>query len=191
MHKEESDCLLSSHRPHVLYSMNKLDEHSADSNFFVAAKENSTRTADVFESDCKAKMNFVDNIIDTDATDINMHQPNPAQQWKMSKQSSDSFTDDSQICTFDKSEDGTLFSDSLAISFVNKNTANNWQGTDGIIKWQTDTSPSESLGNDDSYLFSFAQEYTPLGEPIHGFQTCQFADNTKNYGSLDRQSNGE
>ncbi|XP_052257253.1 potassium voltage-gated channel protein Shab-like isoform X4 [Dreissena polymorpha] len=97
-------------------------------------------------------------------------QPPPQQPTK--QQSSDSCTDDSQLNTFDKSEDDIMFSDSMAINAFNTGKQNIWQNADvhGIISWQTDTSPSDNLENDD-FFCSFSLDATPSEENEKSFNT--------------------
>ncbi|XP_052775553.1 potassium voltage-gated channel protein Shab-like isoform X2 [Mya arenaria] len=117
--------------------------------------------------------NLIEKSIKTGNYENIMHESNTAQQRPLKQQSSDSYTDDSQLNTFDKSEDEILFSDSIAISAFNDGKANIWQNADihGIITWQTDTSPSDNLENDDNYFCSFSLDATPSEENDHSFHT--------------------
>ena len=120
--------------------------------------------------------NVLDNATKTGSVDNIMHDNSVAQQPRPTKQqSSDSYTDESQLNTFDKSEDDILFSDSIAISAFNTTKANIWQNADvhGIITWQTDTSPSDNLENEDNYsnFCSFSLDATPSEENDHSFHT--------------------
>ncbi|KAL4236622.1 hypothetical protein ACF0H5_005006 [Mactra antiquata] len=142
---------------------------------FKALNDNLNQTADPNTSPMIVKNNnIIEKDIKTGNLDNNMHWSNLAQLPPKKQQSSDSYTDDSQLNTFDKSEDEILFSDSVALSAFNTGKANIWQNRDihGILTWQTDTSPSDNLENDEGYFLSLSHENTPSEdhEPNNGFQ---------------------
>lgn len=164
----------------MFYGMNRGESRSFDSSNncvqtgFKSVNDNFNHTADLTFTPNALKNN---NIIVLDTTmktgnldnQSNMtHQPPPKKQM-----SSDSYTDESQLNTFDQSEDEIRFSDSVALTAFNASKANMCQNSDihGIITWQTDTSPSDNLDNDDNYFLSLSHENTPSEdhEPNNGF----------------------
>ncbi|XP_060572245.1 uncharacterized protein LOC132730353 isoform X3 [Ruditapes philippinarum] len=179
-HKDESENLLASNRKNVFYGINKGESKSFDSSnngvqTFIGINDNINTTADQTISPNAIKNNNIfDENVKTGNFENNMHQSNLAQQPLPKKQPScDSYTDESQLNTFDKSEEEILFSDSVALSAFNPSKANIWQNSDihGIITWQTDTSPSDNLENDENYFLSLSRDQTPSEdhEPNNGF----------------------
>ncbi|KAK3591166.1 hypothetical protein CHS0354_029015 [Potamilus streckersoni] len=77
--------------------------------------------------------------------------------------STDSYTSDSQLNTFDRSDEELEFSDSFVNNQIETVRSNIWHNSDGFIphSWATDTSPSDNLENDESYLGSISYECTP------------------------------
>ena len=90
----------------------------------------------------------------------------PNQKLSLKQQSSDSYTDDSQFNTFDKSDEEFEFSDSAAFNAFKPAKGNIYQNSDshGIVTWQTDTSPSDNLENDDICFGSLSNDHTPSPE---------------------------
>lgn len=117
-------------------------------------------TADVSVTE---NVNNKNNVLLTESTTDKPHNCLIHPRQPVKQQSSDSYTDESQLNTFDKSEDEILFSDSIAVSAFNTGRGNIWQNEDihGIITWQTDTSPSDNLENDENFFCSFSTEHTP------------------------------
>ena len=87
----------------------------------------------------------------------------PNQKLCLKQQSSDSYTDDSQFNTFDKSDEEFEFSDSAAFNAFKPAKGNIYQNSDshGIVTWQTDTSPSDNLENDDICFGTLSNDHTP------------------------------
>lgn len=164
----------------MFYGINKGESKSLDSSdngvqTYISITDNLNKTADKTPSpNAIQNNNVLDENVKTGNLDNNMHQSNLAQQSPPKKQpSSESYTDESQLNTFDKSEDEILFSDSVALSAFNASKANIWQNSDihGIISWQTDTSPSDNLENEENFFLSLSREHTPSEdhEPNNGF----------------------
>ena len=113
----------------------------------------------------KNNNNATDLAKKTGKLDNNMHKLQEMAQFIPPKQHSfESYTEDSQLNTTDKSDDDILdFSDSVAISAFTSGKANIWHNSDnhGIISWQTDTSPSDNLENEESYFGSISVDQTP------------------------------
>lgn len=189
-HREESENLLASNRRNVFYGVNKSGPISKSLDYsdsvhtdtlnaqtgLNSLNDNFCTTADPTPtiSPTAIKNNNTEQTTNTGNVDNNMHQPQIAQDSSPKKQtSSDSYTDDSQMNTFDKSEDDILFSDSVALSAFNTGKPNIWHNTDihGIITWQTDTSPSDNLDNDENFFPSTSHMNTPSEEqePNNGF----------------------
>lgn len=99
----------------------------------------------------------------------------PNQKLPLKQQSSDSYTDDSQFNTFDKSDEEFEFSDSAAFNAFKSGKGNIYQNSDshGIVTWQTDTSPSDNLENDEICFGSISQDHTPSPD-------ISFADQNSN-----------
>lgn len=172
-YKDESENLLASNRRNVFYGINKGESKSLDSSnngvqTYISITDNLNKTAEQTPStNAIQNNNVLDENVKTGNLDNNMHKSNLAQQSPPKKQpSSDSYTDEGQLNTFDKSEDEILFSDSVALSAFNPSKANIWQNSDihGIITWQTDTSPSDNLENDENFFLSLSHDHTPSEE---------------------------
>ena len=175
LNRNEYDNLLDANRRNVYY---KTCQESATPDLISLNKEpvndrdNYNITADPLVS---TNVNKNNNVLvkesKTGKAETSMHITTSAQQQPVKQLSSDSYTDDSQLNTFDKSEDEFLFSDSVAIGAFDTDKANIWQNADihGIITWQTDTSPSNNLENEENCFCSFSLDPTPPEEmDAHG-----------------------
>lgn len=181
LNKNETENLLDANRKNVYYTtcrdgtsakdqdtraFNKCNVNDID-NYNITAEttvsSNVCKNNNVFQKESK-----------TGNMENNMHESSKTHHHPIKQQSSESYTDDSQLNTFDKSEDEALFSDSIAISAFNTGKANIWQNADihGIITWQTDTSPSDNLENEEN-LCSFSTEHSPSEDidPATSFNT--------------------
>lgn len=181
MNKNESENLLDANRRNVYYKTCQDDATLADSdrNPFNKPPFTDVKNFNITaEPTISANVNRNNNVLvkdtNTGKTEHIMHQSNSAQHVPVKQPSSESNTDDSQLNTFDKSEEEAMFSDSLAVSSFNIGKGNIWQNADihGFTTWQTDTSPSDNLENDDNFFGSFGHTPSEDIDPLNQFHSA-------------------